>query len=96
MTRNPTHTEIVVSGAGFRAPRRVCDPVAARRKQIPESIRAFYDRAVSGDGSPRNAIKAMCQMCMGWEDWRAAIRDCTDPACPLYQYRPYQVKEIQS
>jgi hypothetical protein len=34
------------------------------------------------------AIKAQCLECMGWS--RKDIDGCTDLACPLYPYRPFQ------
>jgi len=67
-----------------------CQQVADRAAMMPQSCEATYLRAADGTGSPRNAIKAFCQMCMGWEGYQRAIRQCTDPACPLYPYRPYQ------
>ena len=46
-----------------------------------------------------NAIKAMCAHCMGCtddflaENFRAEIRDCSAPKCPLHPFRPYQRKQ---
>lgn len=34
------------------------------------------------------AIKLFCLECVGCE--RAAVRDCTDQACALWPWRPYQ------
>lgn len=45
-------------------------------------------RAYSGDCSPREAIKAFCLSCTGYE--RAAVTNCTSQACPLFLFRPYQ------
>lgn len=45
------------------------------------------------------AIRAKCAECMGCTKesinpgFRKMIRDCTAPACPLFQFRPYQQKE---
>ena len=36
-------------------------------------------------GSPRVAIKAFCQECLGWEGDPKA--DCTSPLCPLFPLR---------
>lgn len=60
-----------------------------RALEMPFSCLRTYLRAMKGR-SPRAAIKANCAMCMGWDDWRNGVRNCTDPACPLYEYRPYQ------
>lgn len=48
-----------------------------------------------------NAIKAMCSHCMGCtedfisENYRADIRNCTAPKCPLYPFRPFQRKQAK-
>ena len=34
--------------------------------------------------SPRQAIRAFCFECMGWQD---DPRDCTSTMCPLYPFR---------
>ena len=63
---------------------------AARRKvldrlrEMPILHRNTYLRALAG-GSPQSAIEAFCSMCVGWEE---VPETCTDPACPLYPYRP--------
>jgi hypothetical protein len=54
--------------------------------------------------SPRSkqlAINAFCFQRMGMTlkempdyGWKELIRTCTAPDCPLYIYRPYQVKKI--
>jgi hypothetical protein len=55
------------------------------RKKLP-LFRRLY--ASGGRLAPRKAIKAFCLTCC-WMDERA-IRECTDAACPLWDYRPYQ------
>lgn len=37
------------------------------------------------------ALKLFCLECVGCE--RAAVRDCTDQACALWPWRPYQRRE---
>ena len=37
------------------------------------------------------AIRLFCLECVGCE--RAAVRDCTDKACALWPWRPYQREE---
>ncbi|MFC1766554.1 hypothetical protein ACFL6U_31305 [Planctomycetota bacterium] len=40
------------------------------------------------------AIKAFCRECMGYDAGLAeSIRSCTDRGCPLYEHRPYQMKD---
>ena len=60
-----------------------------RLSEMPKLCRGAYLRAMSG-GSRAAGVKAFCEMCLGWEDLRAGISNCTDPACPLHPYRPYQ------
>ncbi len=57
-----------------------------RLAQMPPSHRNSYRQAVSGEASPREAIKAHCLECMGWN--RAEVAQCTGRACPLWFYRP--------
>jgi hypothetical protein len=56
---------------------------------IPKSYQRTYLRALAGEASPREAIKAKCCECMGWSE-RKDVANCTAPRCPLYAYRPYQ------
>ena len=60
----------------------------ARINTAPESFRKLLTQAVSGKCSPRQAIKAQCAECCGFD--REAISDCTCWACPLWTFRPYQ------
>ena len=39
--------------------------------------------------SLRSGVTAKCLHCLGCET--IAIRECKDTACPLWEYRPYQV-----
>jgi len=59
--------------------------VKARLVEMPVNCRRTYLRALGGK-APRSAIRAFCQMCMGWR--RGEIESCSDPACPLFPYRP--------
>lgn len=59
----------------------------------PESVQKSLREAFSGSASPRQAIKAMCLTCTGYE--RDTIRNCTGYACPLWSYRPFQVEDTQ-
>lgn len=61
--------------------------VAKRLSQTPKASQRTYLRAVQGKAAPRTAIKAFCLECVGWD--RAAVRDCTALACPLWAYRPF-------
>lgn len=70
----------------------VKEQIRIRQGEIPESARKTFERSVLGEGSPRQAIKAHCQTCMGYDDMVAGIRDCAARLCPLWAYRPYQEK----
>lgn len=66
---------------------------ARREKALsdaPESAKGALAGAFSGSASPRKAIKAMCLSCVGFE--RKEITNCSSFACPLWEYRPFQVK----
>lgn len=63
------------------------DLIEKRLKDIPESHRANYLRAMRG-GSRTAAVKGFCLECMMWQ--KEEIRKCTSKVCPLYPYRPYQ------
>jgi hypothetical protein len=65
------------------APRDQCE-------RVPSKYRPLYLRAVAGAASPRQAIKAKCQECCGWEDLVIRVGDCTARTCPLWPLRPYQ------
>ena len=56
----------------------------------PSKLRLF-ERVYAGKCSMREAIKAHCLECMGFDI--AAIRDCTSDQCGLFNRRPYQTKE---
>jgi hypothetical protein len=60
------------------------------RNGIPKLYQGGYERALSGRASPRQAIKAFCQSCVGYENVAEEIRQCTGAECPLYAYRPYR------
>lgn len=62
--------------------------VAKRRADMPPKYRKLYDRCTSGEASPREAIKAQCLECWGWD--KRETEQCDNVACPLYELRPYQ------
>ena len=62
--------------------------IAEKAAQMPKSCRAGYLRAAKGKASPRQAIKAFCLECTGWE--RNEVRRCTGVACPFWLYRPFR------
>ncbi len=61
------------------------------KKRIAEAgplYRITMEKAYAGDCSPRQAIKAQCLICVGYE--RDSITHCTGFSCPLWAFRPYQ------
>ena len=60
--------------------------VAKRLSDMPVSARLGYIRAASGVASPRQAIKAFCYECCGYD--RHAVTTCPARVCPLWPYRP--------
>ena len=52
--------------------------------------RPVMRKAYQGTASPRSAIKAQCLICVGYD--RVAVTHCTGHSCPLWAYRPYQIK----
>jgi hypothetical protein len=54
----------------------------------------LIQRCWTGKASPREAIKAMCNDCVG-ED-HEAITECGDRCCPLWRHRPYQSRGISA
>lgn len=61
--------------------------VERRLAEMPATCRKTYLKAMKGD-SLAAAVKSFCMECVTWD--RAEVRECTSPACPLYQYRPYK------
>ena len=67
--------------------------IADRLSQMPVACRNVYLQAMRGQQTRKDlqaAVKAMCQLCMAWTDYRNQIANCTSPACPLHPHRPYQ------
>lgn len=66
--------------------------IAAKRAErlatAPESARNLFKAAWVRKCSPRQAIKAHCLECVGFD--RHEITDCTCWACPLWNFRPFQ------
>ena len=52
--------------------------------------RPVLQKAYAGVAPPRSAIKAQCLHCVGYI--RDDVTHCTSFACPLWAYRPYQIK----
>ncbi len=57
-------------------------------RDAPPSSRGILGRAFAGESSPREAIRAMCLTCVGYQ--RDEITNCTGWSCPLWKFRPYQ------
>jgi hypothetical protein len=62
--------------------------VAKMIAEAPERTCGILRRAFDGTASPRDAIKAQCLACVGYD--RQEVTNCTGYTCPLWMYRPYQ------
>ena len=62
--------------------------VRRRLAQMPNLYKKTYKRVIQAKASPHEAIQAFCIECVGYV--RGEVTLCTDKACPLYPYRPYQ------
>jgi hypothetical protein len=60
----------------------------AHVQRAPVSLQGGLRRALAGEGSPRQIIKAKCLDCCNWE--RVEVANCTVVTCPLWRLRPYQ------
>lgn len=63
------------------------EQVAKRIAGMPTTCRGAYKKAVNHK-SMRAAVNSQCLECVGYI--RKEISVCTDLACPLYSYRPFQ------
>ena len=62
--------------------------ITKKADDMPAIYRKNYLAVVSGKASPRNAIKAFCIECYGYQ--RKEVTNCSAIECPLNPYRPYQ------
>lgn len=69
------------------------DKLTALLCRVPPLFRGTFERAFLGKSSPRGAIKAKCQECVGYEETIDRVRNCRVLGCPLWTYRPYQEKQ---
>jgi hypothetical protein len=70
-----------------------------RKERIQQQVagagalyRSVMQKAYNGTASPRSAIKAQCLICVGYV--RDDVTNCTGFNCPLWAYRPYQIKGV--
>lgn len=66
---------------------RAANPEKYRRR-VPARFVPNYLAAVDGTASARQAIKAFCAECCGYD--REAVATCPAQACPLWRYRPWR------
>jgi hypothetical protein len=74
-------------------PAAVADPATKSRQaaylhRVPIKSRGIVGKAFAEACSPRQAIKAKCLDCGGFD--RDEVRLCTVATCPLCPWRPYQ------
>ena len=73
------------------------EPALTRKERVAKAIdeasllyRPVMRKAYQGTASPRSAIKAQCLQCVGFD--RSMVTYCTGYSCPLWAYRPYQIR----
>lgn len=59
-------------------------------ERTPPKYQGMRIKAHLGELSPRLAIKAKCEECVGYEDVREEVGNCKAMSCPIWTYRPYQ------
>lgn len=64
------------------------DRIAEYLATVPARYRALVTKTFEAAVSPRQAIKAACLRCSGFQ--RAEVAECAVSTCPLRMYRPYQ------
>ena len=64
--------------------------IATILANAPVSVQNTLREAFSGATSPRQAIKAQCIACTGYD--RISVKNCPGYSCPLWAYRPFQDK----
>ena len=70
-----------------RATQKRANRLKAISEDAPLRLKLF-ERVYRGEAGPRQAIKAFCHECIGFN--ADEIRNCTAPACPLFENRPFQ------
>lgn len=73
---------------------RIAAKRAGRLATTPESARKLFVASWAGKCSPRQAIKAQCLECQGFD--RQGIAGCTGWACSLWFFRPFQKAEVDN
>ena len=63
---------------------------------VPPRFRGLIGKAVTGNASPRQAIRAKCYECMGFEDASKRVDTCSAVCCPLHKYRPRRRVSIET
>lgn len=82
--------------------KKASDNLRVAKARAPEEIRAYLRmcpisfemimlRSYLKEAPPRAAIQAKCLDCVNFV--RDEITYCTVKTCPLFEYRPYQIKE---
>jgi hypothetical protein len=87
-----------IEAADFAREKTAIEKAQAKRREMKAAGVAVkfltpLEKLATNPLSLRFAITAMCFECMGKAaGWRADVRDCTAPGCPLFQVRPGREK----
>jgi hypothetical protein len=69
---------------------KISEPLKRVSLEVPPAYRSLFLKSLTGEVSPRQAIRAMCQRCNAYEDVINRTRTCSVIGCPLRPHRPYQ------
>jgi len=84
----PAHASHLMAPENIPVSEKIVAARAKRLNHVPPASRRTIEACWSKKASPRQAIKAQCHECMGYD--RVAVTECTAYACPLWNYRPHQ------
>jgi len=59
-------------------------------RALPLRFQGLFRKVFLSSVAPRQAIKAKCIDCVGFETVSMRIQNCPTWKCPLWQYRPYR------
>ena len=60
---------------------------------LPSKFRSHYENATLKLKGRKSAVTAKCLDCVNYENAANRIRECETIRCPLWRFRPYQVKQ---
>ncbi len=68
--------------------KRIESELGVSLEGIPTRYQNLHAKAILGESSLREAIKAKCYDCSAWDNVSENVGNCTVRRCPLWAYRP--------